>query len=80
MSVIELSGAFINRSTLFSIKYVRYLASEATVSRMFFKIVVLINFLNSTEKHMLESLFNKVAGLKPATLLRDCNTVNLRDF
>ena len=29
---------------------------------------------------MLESLFNKVAGLKPATLLRDCNTVNLRDF
>ena len=46
--------------------------------QMFFKIGLLKNFANFTGKHpMLESLFDKVAGLKrPATLLkRDSNTV-----
>ena len=42
---------------------------------MIFKIVVLKNFANFTGKPVLESLFNNVAGPRPATLLeRDSNT------
>ena len=38
---------------------------------MFYKKCILENFTKLTEKHLSQSLFfNKVAGLKPATLLR----------
>ena len=42
---------------------------------MLFKIGVLKHFSIFTEKYMCYSLFNKVAGLRPATLLkRDSKT------
>ena len=40
-------------------------------SQIFFKIGVLKNFAGFTGKHMCQSLFfNKVAGMRPATLLK----------
>ena len=50
--------------------------TEAAVLQMFYKIVVLKNFANSTGKHLCWSLFlKKVAGWRPATLLkRDSDT------
>ena len=53
---------------------------------MFCKKGVLRNFVKFTEKHLCHSLyFNKVAGLRPATLLKKrswhkCFPVNFRNF
>ena len=37
---------------------------------MFFKVGVLKNFANFTGKHILKSLFNKVAGLKSCNFIK----------
>ena len=53
---------------------------------MFYYKVVLRNFAKLTEKHLCQSLFfNKVAGLRPATLLKNrlwhrCFPVNFAKF
>ena len=42
---------------------------------MFFKIDVLKNFVNFTGKHLCWKFgFNKIAGIRPATLLKDTPT------
>ena len=59
---------------------------EAVVQRCSVKIGVLRNFVKFTGKHMCQSLlFNKVAGLRPATLLKKrlwhrCFPVNFVKF
>ena len=52
---------------------------------MFFKICVLDNFAILTGKHVLESLFNKVAGLKTCNFIKKrlqhrCFSVNIASF
>ena len=53
---------------------------------MFFKIVILKNFYNIfTKTHVLEDLFNKVAGLKPSNFTKTrlqhrCFPVNIAKF
>ena len=43
---------------------------RSSCSLIFFKIGVLKNFANFTGKHLLESLFNKVAGLKTCNFFK----------
>ena len=52
---------------------------------VFCKKVVLRNFANFTGKHLCESLFNKVGGLRPATLFKkrpwySCFPMNFAKF
>ena len=56
--------------------YISVVSLEKQPPEVFYKKDVLKNFANFTEKHLwCKSLFTKVAGMRPATLLkRDFNT------
>ena len=57
--------------SVYSIRSVKYVFSGSSRSNVFCKKSVLRNFTKFTGKHLCQSLFfNKVAGLKSATLLK----------
>ena len=61
------------------------LKNLSSPSEMFFEIGVLKNFAIFTGKHLCWSLFNKVAGVRPATLLKErlhhrCFLMNIAKF
>ena len=54
---------------------ISYLTVTSSCTQMFFKIGVLENFTNFTGKHLCWSIFfNKVASLRPETLLKETPT------
>ena len=69
-----------------SIQHINLLFTRSSHPDVFFKTGVLRNFAKLTEKHLCQSLyFNKVAGPRPATFLRQrfwrrCFPVNLAIF
>ena len=75
MTVKNKSGKVIKSVIQFVLAYP--VISQSIRSPMFLKIGVLKNFgIFSKKTPVLESLFNKVAGLRPTTLLkRDSNAV-----
>ena len=56
-----------------------YLNSEVH-SQMSFKIIFFKNFSNFTEKHVLDSLFNEVAGLQGMSLQHRCFPVRYAKY
>ena len=61
-----------NKSLLFNFYVVLQPATRSSRSKMFFKIGILKSFPKFIRKHLFQSLsFNKVVGLRPATLLKN---------
>ena len=82
ISCINTMTLLLTMNTFQRLGYFYIMFFRSNRSQMFFKFGVLKNFANFTGKHRCWSLFNKVAGLGPATLVkRDPNTgVFLRNF
>ena len=82
----SLSGKLYLILRFFGILKFSFLVGKSSRPEVFCKKVVLRNFVKLTEKHLCQSLlFNKVAGLRPATLLKKrlwhrCFPVNLEKF
>ena len=84
--VVRLSLFLTSSKSNRSIQHINLLFTRSSHPDVFFKTGVLRNFAKLTEKHLCQSLyFNKVAGPRPATFLRQrfwrrCFPVNLAIF
>ena len=76
MRLLRLLSIFVDQFTPNKNQKSKYVKTKRSRSEVFYKKVVLKNFVNFTGKHVCQSFFfNKVVGPRPATLLkRDSGT------